>query len=644
MAIEDIIVDLSDIMDDKSWDSEFIIDLGKKIREDSSFSLTTKQAEYAEKILKRHKDKFDDFRISRMIDDPVYRNPLRETKSFKNEVRATGKTCLSFRFKYNKKLITTISEEFKDSFINYSSSYKIWTIGVNCLNVHKVSDFIGNNGFEFNDEVLEVLARGMETKPSSFSLVDGEIYTSNPNLLTSIVMSKTVPSLNTRARMVCCMADMMNSPVDETIVKLSKENTVRDRDLGPYADMLNTASESAVQYCLDNPTTCLLINPKSYDALSAALCDAYLSDRNGSVIIIADAIDDETIQYYQTAIKTRQPESTIYIDSANKPIVEADFIITTSSLFMLNDMGKIPIKSVIVDIKNAYGMAISPMYNVHLYENDRIIFIENMENTSWGEFSGIAANLSMTASYNSVSQYMKDNISRFDKLNLASMLSNKSVHYSCVDIHRLLGVYYPKVKDVSFFSEKRNHRMNTHSETNTDDSIRILAEEYVSGSDSQRKIINDRFADDGQNIAIKSRIVSFIIGFAKTEKYRPIIRTKNEKLAIRLKSDIIVPELYKDDQVSNTAIARFLYPDSLHRKYSSDKRVFKSNGLLVVDSFVDNLDILRHCNMMIYCEPFTSRQEFELEYQFCKLFNIRMVMACIDNSYEEYITKLGWYK
>lgn len=197
MTIEDLIISLSGILSNdevKQWDHEFIIDLASKIEENNDFALTSKQAETAIRVLKRNSEHFrSDYAYESLLKNPTYRNEIRKTVLIKNEVRACGVTSLAFRFKYNESLIKKFKLLMsKSNSVTYNKTYKIWTVSVNASNAKEISDIIGEYAFDFDDDVLLVLARGLETRNPVFSIVDGELLVEHENTIAAIVAARNI--------------------------------------------------------------------------------------------------------------------------------------------------------------------------------------------------------------------------------------------------------------------------------------------------------------------------------------------------------------------------------------------------------------------------------------------------------------------
>lgn len=460
-----------------------------------------------------------------------------------------------------------------------------------------------------------------------------------------------------KARLICDLADVINSKVSDEIRDLAKTHTVRDLELGPYSEMLGTASESALQHCLDNPVSCVLISPKSYDALSVALCDAYLSKREGPVLIMCDDLKDSG--HIVSTILTYHKDTKIYNSKAksNPSLESCQFVVVDIVDFMSNDIGKINFKSAIAFKRTTYlnsGSAL-PLAFKFLYEFDRLILIE--ETSGLGDYGDFEVNrLTMTSStiYADGVRYMKGtDVGFFDKMNFRAITTGNPPKYPVVDMARLMGIFYPRIKDVYFLDSTRSLPSDV-SKSAYDNVSKIYdsipkestAQMFIEGGiDERKRIIEIHDSRSSWNL-LKSAVVIDIIKLARQMDYRPIVRTSNVEAAVRMKTSIILPELtYEDEDNDNMAKARFLYPSPLHQKYKKEnKKIFTSNGIIVVDNIVDDIDLLNHCTMMIYCEPFIDRESYELEYQLCKTFNIRMVMACVPQSYEQYLVKKGWYK
>ena len=660
MTIEDYIVELSDRLQEQSaesWDKTFMADLSSKINRDVNFTLTTKQSELVTKVIRRNKHLFKNgYLIDSAIESPSYRNPPRETIRLKNEVRASGVSCLSFRFKFDSSLIGKFKAMMsKSDLVSYSPDFKIWTARVTPNNAKVISDIIGEYGFHFDDEVLMVLSRGLETKVPSFSMTEGVFTVKNDNILSSLVMGRKLEPA-AQARAICRVADILNSKVSDDIRELASTNTYENYDLGPFTKMLNEASQSALQHCLDNTASCMLISPNSYDALSVALCDAYLKGSTGSTLIMISEHDiGSSLIDIKSKIGKWLPDSTIYIDDIDSSTSynDEDYIISTPSAFMNNNTGKSNIKSVIIYNvgRDPSGYQVLPSQFYFLYEFDRVVFVSiDKSSNKYGDQGYISSLLDrFSSSYNPV--MMKGNLSIFDKENVISMLSLKNDRYPVLDIMRLFGVHYPEMKNVAFYNSPSHSHNNVVSVEKprvqrmyASESPKRMATRFIKGSVEERnEILSDHEKNTSWSI-LKSLTVRDLITEARVQDIRPIVMTRNEELALRIKSTLILPEL-EEGRDNNLTLARFFYPSPEHVKYKPEnKKIFTSNGIIVVNNFIDDIEVLKYCGLMIYCEPFLDKEEFDLQYQLCKSFNIQMAIPCVSDTYEIELAEQGWYK
>lgn len=201
-TIEEAILHLSLAKEIRSivtvWDKKFLENVSNSIY--LSKPLTTKQAQAAISILRRYEYRFTSpikDELNSLIQYPVYRKPLVESKLVKKEVRYFDDSFVLFRFPYDDTLTSSLREESKNSY--FPTKYltvgtnKLWQVYLNEENVDKITEFIAKNEFDFDDETLKLIynINNAKTNKSNIVVKDNSFeVTINNNNLVSILLSE----------------------------------------------------------------------------------------------------------------------------------------------------------------------------------------------------------------------------------------------------------------------------------------------------------------------------------------------------------------------------------------------------------------------------------------------------------------------
>lgn len=180
------------------WDKKFLENVSNAIY--MGKPLTTKQAQAALSIMRRYENRFIspiNDEIKSLLQYPIYKNPLVESKLVKKEVRYFEDSFILFRFPYDDNLTSELREISKNAYvpIKYISigSNKIWQVYLNEENVDKITEFISNNDFDFDEETLKLIYNISNGKKltSNVKIHDDTFeITINNNNLTSIFLTE----------------------------------------------------------------------------------------------------------------------------------------------------------------------------------------------------------------------------------------------------------------------------------------------------------------------------------------------------------------------------------------------------------------------------------------------------------------------
>lgn len=440
-----------------------------------------------------------------------------------------------------------------------------------------------------------------------------------------------------KARLIVEYGHITNTPVSQEIIDISHMGTVDQLSLGPFSNTLVGHSRDALQHCLDNPAHCVLINPNTYDALSVALCDAYLSDKEGQVIILTPNIKKiaKIIEKYNIGKVYTSLTDSVALD-------DADFIVTNLHDFYEKRSYQENVK-MIISMNETYSYHTTAVSSqaTSLSEYDRVIFIEHITGLlQYGEYDIFTA----LATSNYMIYHIIKNLgtipNNFDKMNAAELIVNSAGKPPIIDMCRLVGVFYPKVKNIGFFSSPMVRE--------SIDSLKYECDTFVNSSYEARRQIIDKCMLDNNYLSKKKETITNACNLLKTSgNYTNgiIFRTSNEKLATTLGASMSIPVIDgSNDDHERAKIARFLYPDPSYKLYNTSKRnIFSTKTIFCSSDILDNEDILNKCTMMVYCEPFADRESFLLEYELCRLYNISMFFILVSGTYEEYLPEKGWF-
>lgn len=194
MTLEDIIIKHAENDALVGWEKDMMASISAKLISKPNSALTTRQVETVVKIFNRHTECFDfDYAELSLIKNPTYRFTPIASQTIINEVRAIGESNLVFRFKFNIDIITTFKKMMnKASLVKYNKTHRLWIASVVPANVDEISDIIGLYGFNFDDDVLEILSLATQTKKASCSLENNELSVKNNNTFLKILLSRNI--------------------------------------------------------------------------------------------------------------------------------------------------------------------------------------------------------------------------------------------------------------------------------------------------------------------------------------------------------------------------------------------------------------------------------------------------------------------
>lgn len=194
MTLEDIIIKHAENDALVGWEKDMMASISAKLISKPNSALTTRQVETVVKIFNRHTECFDfDYAELSLIKNPTYRFTPIASQTIINEVRAIGESNLVFRFKFNIDIITTFKKMMnKASLVKYNKMHRLWIASVVPANVDEISDIIGLYGFNFDDDVLEILSLATQTKKASCSLENNELSVKNNNTFLKILLSRNI--------------------------------------------------------------------------------------------------------------------------------------------------------------------------------------------------------------------------------------------------------------------------------------------------------------------------------------------------------------------------------------------------------------------------------------------------------------------
>lgn len=444
-----------------------------------------------------------------------------------------------------------------------------------------------------------------------------------------------------KARLVVEYGHITNSPVSQDIIDLSQTDTVDTKRLGPFSNTIVGHSRDALQHCLDNHTQCVLLNPNTYDALSVALCDAYLSNRDGRVVIITNGSVKKTAKVVE-----QYGIGKVYVEGLSLVTIdESDFIITTLHDFYNNKSYQENVKMIIsINETNGFHSLAVSSSSIALSEYDRVIFIEHVINDM--KFEDYSIFSFMPTSFYVISHLIRCASTipnNFDKSAVEWYLHNIENNFPVIEMCRLFGIFYPRVKNIGFYSSL------TLSDSSEGKSYERQAEEFINSTVEMRQSIIDDCMLDNSYLNEKKEIITNTCNLLKTNsRYTGsvIFRTSNEKLASALGSSLSIPVIDgSNDDREQIKISRFLFPSPSYKAYTPIKRnIYPTKTIFYSADILDNEDLLNKCTIMIYCEPFADRESFLLEYEMCRLYNISMCFILVSGTYEEYLPTTGWFK
>ena len=442
-----------------------------------------------------------------------------------------------------------------------------------------------------------------------------------------------------KARLIVDYGRITNSPVSQDIIDLSQTDTVDSRELGPFSNTIVGHSRDALQHCLDNHTQCVLLNPNTYDALSVALCDAYLSDREGRVVIITNGSIKKTAKVIE-----RYGMGKVYIEELSLyTLDESDFIITTLHDFFNNKSYQENVKMVIsINETNSFHSSSVASSAIALSEYDRVIFIEHvvakMKFEEYDIFSSLMSSSYVISHLIRCAATIPNN---FDKTAVEWYMYDIENNFPVIDMCRLFGIFYPRVKPIGFCTD-------LSVQDSSEKEHLLQAEKFINSTvEVRQSIINDCMLDNSY-LNEKKVTITHIYDNLRTSSRSSgsvIFRTSNEKLAAVLGPSLSIPVIDGcGDERERTKISRFLYPSPSHKAYAPIKRnIYPTKTIFYSADILDNEDILNKCTTMIYCEPFADRESFLLEYEMCRLYNITMIFILVSGTYEEYLPAAGWF-
>lgn len=194
MTLEDIIIKYAESEILVGWEKEMLASISARIISKPNSALTTRQVDTVVKIFSRHSESigFDYTELS-LIKNPKCKLTPIVSQNIINEVRALGVSNLVFRFKFN----TDIIAKFKKMMavfpgVYYNKPYKLWIVSVTPATVDEISDIIGLYGFNFDDDVLEILSLAAQANKPSISVEDNDIVVKNNNTLLKILLSRNI--------------------------------------------------------------------------------------------------------------------------------------------------------------------------------------------------------------------------------------------------------------------------------------------------------------------------------------------------------------------------------------------------------------------------------------------------------------------
>lgn len=158
---------LAQIMAHDKWTNDFITSLYSSVK--SGKTLSTEQGRVFLKALNKYNSCFD-ASVTKLVENPYYRNPPYQTKNIPNEVRYLGGNYLGFRYKKSDSIRTDFkkisdrtpriknSRSFTSPDLKYHALLRIWVVSVTRENFKDIVMIIGKHDFKCDDAVLEYLA------------------------------------------------------------------------------------------------------------------------------------------------------------------------------------------------------------------------------------------------------------------------------------------------------------------------------------------------------------------------------------------------------------------------------------------------------------------------------------------------------
>lgn len=168
------------------WDRRFISEVAYHTR-DCAKPLSTGQVGVIHKLVERYQVHLElagmyFAHIEQVLAEQTTRLPPNVSSSVKREVRWCGGNNLVFRFKFNPEVKDAL-KAFKtsDCFGTHKTTFepknKLWIVPVSVSNYTSVIEVIGRYGFDFDDNVAQLLAGVSNSRlgKAEATLVDDEI-------------------------------------------------------------------------------------------------------------------------------------------------------------------------------------------------------------------------------------------------------------------------------------------------------------------------------------------------------------------------------------------------------------------------------------------------------------------------------------
>lgn len=147
-------------------------------------TLSTKQADTIKTIATKNLGQLvqngcNEFEITSLIENPIFRNPPYVSKDIPREVRWIGSSLLAFRTKKNarviddiKKLKTSTSSLDGIQYPQYKDGF--WVVMVTTENIDNVMNVIQTHKFEFDESVVVFLAKVSNSGGLASEIIESE--------------------------------------------------------------------------------------------------------------------------------------------------------------------------------------------------------------------------------------------------------------------------------------------------------------------------------------------------------------------------------------------------------------------------------------------------------------------------------------